>query len=89
MRPGSLVVRAADASPSDIKGVGTAALLFGALLLGAAGCGSSAEASARAVATVTGGADAGAACSAASDNPPNGMPVLTPDQLPPGAVATA
>ena len=84
MRPGSLVGRGAG-----VGTMGTTALLFGAVLLGVAGCGSSTAASARAVATATGGADAGAACSAATDNPPTGMPVLTPDQLPPEAVATA
>ena len=83
MGPGSLVTRGTGAGA-----VGAAALLFGTLLLGVTGCGSSASASARAGSTVTAGADAGAACSAASANPPAGMTVLTPDQLPPEAVAT-
>lgn len=74
--------------PGSVTALGTAALLFGALLPGVSGCGSSASAGARALSTVTGGADAGAACSAASADPPSGMAVLTPDQLPPDAVAT-
>lgn len=83
MRPDSLVVRGSGATVSA-----AAALLFGALLLGATGCGSTgASAGARAISTITGGADAGAACSSPAD-PPGGMAVLTPDQLPPEAVAT-
>ena len=83
MRPGSLV----PSSPSAIVS-GSAALLFGAMLLGVTGCGSSAAANARPVSTVTGGADAGAACSASSASRPSGMMVLTPDQLPLEAVTT-
>lgn len=102
MRLGSLVARGSGVgADADAMGVtaplfGTVllgtmllgTLLLGTLLLGVAGCGSSASASVRAVSTVTGGADAGAACSAASAKPPSGMTVLTPDQLPPQAVAT-
>jgi ribonuclease T1 len=82
MRAGSLVAGSYGAGT-----LGIAALSLWAVILGTAGCGSTAAASARTVSTVTGGPDSGAACSATAD-PPGGMAVLTPDQLPPEAVTT-